>query len=248
MIITKEIFVKKTVFILLSFILFISNIYTLDISLLGQLGAGTPILRSPFATVQKAVAMQNGDFGIKSYQSAIFNTQGQVMSLFEFNPFFAMELGLGLRYSQQQTSYKNESIENSTKFQRFDFTVPVNFRVQYSYSLNSKNFEHMITYASIGPKISVPFLTGYTEDILGSSYEGSVNSVNIDLSFSLGQEIKVIQDYFVGIRVSYDLNLIDTVSESLAQRDSDTEENFVNNYGNTYHDDFTVYLTFRKVL
>ncbi len=239
---------KKPAFIFLGIILFAVNIYSVDVSFSGQLGAGTPVLRSSFATVQKAVALQNGDFGIKSYKEAIFNVQGQGIILLEITPFLATEFGLGLRYSQQFTAHKNASVENSTNFQRFELTLPINFRAQFSYPLDSLLFDYMTTYATIGPKISFPFLYGYTEDILGSEYQGFAGSVNLDLSFSVGQEVRIMQGFFAGIRVSYDLNLVDTISKSLAQGDSDTEENFIDNYGKTYHDDFTVYLTIRKMM
>ncbi len=239
---------KKSAFIVFIILLGVIKIYAIDLSLSAQLGAGSPVMRSSYATVQKAVAMQNGDYGIKSYKPAIFNIQGQGIMLLEFTPNLGMEIGLGLRYSQHRTAHEQGSNLNLVKFQRLEVTFPLYFRAQYRYAFDFDLFDNLTTYATIGPKVSLPFLYDYREDIYGNLFQTPANSVNLDISFSLGHDIEIEQDVFVGLRFGYDLNIIDTISDSVAQGDADQKETFIDNYGHSFHDDFTVYISYRKMM
>ncbi len=169
--------------------------------------------------------------GLESTLDLLFESRIDVM--IEILPYLALETGIGQRLSMNFYDGTIPIVEGvleagaRTTIQRLEFTVPIMIRGQYE-------FERQLLYASVGVKLGIPMTNSYVttsmplfdieEDLLDSKF-------SMDVSFALGLEGRLGDANYLGVRLSYDLNVI---------KPFDNKE-----IDDFYHDSFGAALTYR---
>ena len=157
----------------------------------------------------------------------------------EILPFLALETGIG---------YDNVGMMYATTFgflgestfviNKSQIYIPVMLRGQYEYEMG-------LTYASVGVKLGIPlgdeYLGGF-EGLFAST--GDVLSLktskfSMDVSFAIGQEFRLGDANYLGIRVAYDLNVIQNFDTDQLKKTAWAE------YESHFMDDVEFLVTYR---
>ncbi len=226
---------KKIIAVMIAMFTIGTSVYALEVSVGASVGLGPSFLRGEDAkTFDKMYSTVYGKpMGVNFYP--------QLDVMVEFLPFLALETGLGSKIIST-VSYQDTNNPDSVQanFQKFlNFNIPIMIRGQYEYSLG-------VTYASVGVRLGFNligsdyhFLSGLPEG--SSTEEASLfksSPFNMDIAFAVGQEFRLGDANYLGIRIGYDLNVI---------RPYDTKA--LNDIGlespSLFHDDITFSLTYR---
>lgn len=175
--------------------------------------------------------------GIKAegFKSVLdFLIEGRIDLMVEFSPYLALETGIGQKisfiyYEGMTPPILGISVVARTILQRLEFTVPIMIRGQYE-------FERQLVYASVGVRLGIPLTNSYvlaTVPSLGQEKNVLDSKFSMDVAFALGLEGRLGDANYLGVRVSYDLNVI----EPFDTKDLDEEDFF--------HDSFGIALTYR---
>ena len=140
-----------------------------------------------------------------------FLIESRIDVMVEFSPYLALETGIGQRLSMFvydgaiPTPIPGISVGMQNVIQRLEFIVPVMLRGQYE-------FERQLIYASVGVKLGIPITNSYVFSQVPSFdiKENLVDSkFSMDVSFALGLEGRLGDANYLGVRLSYDLNVIE---------------------------------------
>ena len=205
---------KKTLLLTVLILSITSMAYSYEISVGGSFGAGLPILR--------------GDLELADDTSKLA-TKTKVDVMIEFMPFLALETGLGFKTSTFSTPIDGVATAESI-MSRKEIFIPVMARGQYEYDLG-------VSYISAGVNLGFPVSKDYTYATLdGETVEGrggvESSSFTMDVAFALGTEFRLGTSHYVGVRLSYDINVVTAY-------DSSDVSDVVN------QDDFTAGVTYR---
>ena len=176
-----------------------------EISVGGAAGFAVPFFRGKDAKefVSALETMSGTD---KPFMSIAIPTRLDLMV--EILPFLAIETGIGYdNVGMIYTSTFGILGKSTFVINKSQIYIPVMLRGQYEYEMG-------LTYASVGVKLGIPlgdeYLGGF-EGILastGDSYSIKTSDFSMDVSFAIGQEFRLGKANYLGIRVAYDLNVI----------------------------------------
>ena len=137
--------------------------------------------------------------------------------MLEFTPYLALETGL--QYQNSVVRYDNidgyipvlfplPNIKGTVLFIENAIAIPLMARFQHEWS-------RVLLYGSIGPKFFIP-ITDYVsqnhiDDKIGTLPNIESRSFYMDVAFALGAEFRVGDANYIGIRTSYDLNVISPI-------------------------------------
>ena len=126
--------------------------------------------------------------------------------MIEVLPFLAIETGLG--YESTGIGYRHEELFQGVVLNKVQMFVPVMLRGQYEYKLG-------VSYASVGVKLGFPLLPymPYGSDDIYFGFDSPFDEIksskfSMDVSFAIGQEFRLGDANYLGIRIGYDLNVI----------------------------------------
>ncbi len=220
---------KKLVAVLAAMFVVSTAAYALDLSVGVSGGAGIPFLRGDFADeMDKGMEESNKMDGISVKDSAL-SWNAQLDVLLTFMPFLALETGVGFSSSSKTytTTYSDSSDKSETemefKFQRMQVYIPIMARGQYEYEVGGLG---MLSYLSAGVKLGIPVADFYTMEYTKYIENGvdllkdftddqkkvtmaEAAGFTMDISFAIGQEFKLADVHYVGLRIGYDLNVLD---------------------------------------
>jgi len=217
---------KKVIFVMIAMFAISTAIYAVEVSVGASIGLGPTFLRGEDAkTLDEMYRKAYGEpMGVHFYP--------QFDVMIEFLPYLALETGLGSKVisavSYQETGNPNSEQANFQKF--LNINVPLMLRGQYEYSLG-------VSYISVGVRLGFDVLGfdyHFSSDLDGSQetiLEGS--PFNMDIAFAVGQEFRLGDANYLGIRIGYDLNVV---------RPYDTTN--IEEFG-LFHDDLTFSITYR---
>lgn len=147
------------------------------------------------------------DYGVVSFAPMI-----QFDIVIEYLYFFAIETGVGytkssLAYNGEQTRVNGRIQYTEARFTREEITIPLMFRGQL-------DFYSIITYTSIGVKFGIPlskkyytyYVNGREQDL--GNLENNGSDFTLDVAFAVGMEGLVGQSSYLGLRLGYDLSII----------------------------------------
>ena len=156
------------------------------------------------------------DFGSDAEESN-FAILPQVDVLIEFSDYFALETGLGYRYSKATFSGSEGSDSLEILAVSQGVSIPLIFRTQLGYDLNWDFVTRGITYLGLGIDICFNSQKCTVEGTFGSGGSFSSKATGSQpLFFTIvaGQEFQVAKDHFVGLRFDVDLDFSFITSHS----------------------------------
>ena len=218
--------IMKLLFVFVALFAFSTVSYGVEFSLGGSFGGSIPFFRGSdskdFTSILEATS------GDRKPDRGGFHYQADLM--LEFNPYFAIETGLG--YTMSSINYNDErliTVDNQNLY------IPLMLRGQYEWTRNT-------FYASVGVKLGFPmgreYLSGiYIQPILTPSIEKSTFSM--DASFAIGSELRIGKANYFGIRIGYDLNVLQTFDKK------EFKKYVPGNPLNNFIDDVNFSLTYR---
>ena len=197
--------IKKLMLVFVALITISTVSYAVETSLGGSVGYGISYLRGDFRdTITETAEKLSGRDKPSSYLIA-----STIDVMIEILPYLAIETGLG--YDEGGISYleKNNATHSRVIFNNSKLYIPLMLRAQYEYKLG-------VTYASVGVKFAFPqgddFLS-ITEP-LDNNY-GMLNSdFAMDVAFAIGQEFRLGDANYVGVRIGYDLNVLSPLDKN----------------------------------
>ena len=242
---------NKLLCIIIALIVVNTSAYALDISLGGSFGAGGPIFRG----LDYKKSMGNVDLlkeTFPNFKKTTFAIVPQVDLMLEFIPFLALETGLGFKYStlNYSDSIQAGDIKAGGKIAtRSEIFIPVMLRSQFEYKLG-------VTYISTGLKIGIPVSDYLLQENEYPSFNkkkiiiAKASVFTLDIAFAVGQEFKIANSHYLGIRVGYDMNVLRPYATSVAVvvESGDTvpsEEETMLDDTDWFQDNFAVALTYR---
>ena len=216
--------------------------YAIEVSVGASFGAGMPIFRGTnYKDTIDGIKHQFPDA-----KKTTFTLIPQIDVMIEFIPFLALETGLGFKYSTLKYVETLDRAEIDVSYTRSKIYIPIMLRGQFEYSLG-------VTYISAGIKLGFP-VSDYDVTALkdlnysDQTFEHSIDAspFTLDIAFALGQEFRIVTSHYVGVRIGYDLNVVEPFAT--ASKDdfkNGTEIKAFPDYFHWFHDDFTVALTYR---
>ena len=237
--------IKNLLCVMIVMFAFSASSYAVEYSLGFSTGGGLPIFRGEdFGDYDKGIDDLISSLDDDPLKRKItIDTSLDVMVA--FLPYLALETGVGFKnsiYLRSGVGMLATSV-NST-FSRNEVYVPIMVRGQYEYKIG-------VTYLSAGVKLGFGLADyeTYTVSILGIGQQGTIKSspISLDVAFSLGQEFKVKQNHFLGLRFNYDLNVIAPYAVSERDGQGSLESGTMLKGIDWYHDDFSVEFTYRYV-
>lgn len=207
---------KKILLVLITLFSFSAASYAVEVSFGAsmQWGIGNSVLRgndfNDYESHLKSLDF-NGLFDISFVPS--------INIMLEFSPFFAIETGLyynnsTLRYdiiSIGRTpiwGFPYPDIDGTVVFGESTLEIPIMLRLQYEWT-------RVLLYGSVGPKFIIPVADyvwqNWIEDGLGTLPDIESRDFYMDVAFALGIEFRAGKANYIGIRVSYDLNVISPI-------------------------------------
>ncbi len=242
---------NKLLYIIVALIVVNTSAYALDISLGGAFGVGLPIFRGlDYKKRMGNVGLLKETF--PNFKKTTFAIVPQVDLMLEFIPFLALETGLGFKYStlNYSDSIQDGDIKTGGKIvTRSEFFIPVMLRSQFEYKLG-------VTYISAGVKLGIPV----SDYLLQENEYPTLNNKKIiiakasvftlDIAFALGQEFKIANSHYLGVRVGYDMNVLRpyATSAGVVAESGDTvpsEAETMLDDTDWFQDNFAVALTYR---
>ena len=197
--------IKNLLCVMIAIFAFSASSYAVEVSVGGSLGGGIPVMRGDFRdTITETAEKISGRDKPSSYLIA-----STIDVMIEILPYLAIETGLG--YDEGGIWYleKNNATHSRVIFNNSKLYIPLMLRAQYEYKLG-------VTYASVGVKFAFPegddFLS-ITEP-LDDNY-GMLNSdFAMDVAFAIGQEFRLGDANYLGVRIGYDLNVISPLDKN----------------------------------
>ncbi len=184
--------------------------YAIEVSIGTSLGAGFPIFRG---ATYNAYSTSINTLYPNAEKLGYSLNMPTIDVMVEILPAFAIETGLGYRYSTWQNSYTNLGVNTIDSFTRSELYIPIMLRGQSKYGIG-------MTYVSAGIKMGFPLSSSYAvkktyssdEQFLVGVIDAAAAKFVLDASFAVGQEFKLAEVHYLGIRVSYDLNILNAFS------------------------------------
>ncbi len=204
--------------------------YAVDLSVGVTGGAGIPFMRFTDSDYEKNF----NDMRKDSDNVLDLSWNVQVDVLFTFIPYLALETGVGfssstMTYANTETDSPKKGDYSTMAFQRMQVYIPIMARGQYEYEVGGLG---MLSYLSAGVKLGIPVADAMaiygkydgkdyytTEDYYKAAYNMSLSDdqkkmykaadFTMDVSFAIGQEFKLADVHYVGLRIGYDLNVLD---------------------------------------
>ena len=218
--------IKNLLCVMIVMFAFSASSYAVEFSLGSSFGGSVPFFRGSdskdFTSILEATS------GDTKPSRGGFHYQADLM--LEFSPYFAIETGLG--YSMSSITYSDErliTVDNQNLY------IPIMLRGQYEWTRNT-------FYVSAGVKLGFPmgreYLSGiYIQPRLTPSIEKS--KFSMDASFAIGSELRIGKANYLGIRIGYDLNVIQTFDKK------EFEKYVPSNPVNNFIDDVNFSVTYR---
>ena len=247
--------IKKLMFVFVFVALFAFSAvsYGVEVSVGFSVGAGLPIFRGEYVVdYLKGIDDVLSTIEEDSRNTSRVTLDNRVDVMVTFLPYLALETGVGYKFSYYRTSgVGSQGLIMRTaiaEISRSGIYIPLMLRGQYEYKIG-------VTYLSAGVKVGFSGMNYHTlkeySGILGldNLSQGTIKSspISLDVAFSLGQEFKVKQSHFLGLRVNYDLNVVAPYAVSERDSEGKLESGTILKGTDWYHDDFTVQFTYRYV-
>ena len=239
--------IKNLLCVMIVMFAFSASSYAVEYSLGFSTGGGFPIFRG------EDDYSKNIDDLISSIDDNPFKRKVTIDTSIDvmvaFLPYLALETGIGYKFSSYMNMGGSSSILSTTTATGFitrnEVYIPIMLRGQYEYKIG-------VTYLSAGVKMGFGLsdyhdLTLTSAGIIGGlGVQATIKQspISLDVAFSLGQEFKVKERHFLGLRVNYDLNVV--APYAVSDRDDPKEGTFFNDVDFS-HDDFSVEFTYRYV-
>ncbi len=216
-------------------------VLSIDVSVGGSFGLGLPLFRgSAYEEIQSSLG-QLGGFGGSAEESK-FAYAPQIDAVIVFNPFVAVETGVGFLSSVETRTVSIFGGSTESVMKRTQITIPVMIRGSYEYGLDLGPISSGITYLSAGAKLGLPVASYSTStgSVLGVTFSDEVDAASfvLDIAFAVGQEFKFAEKHFLGMRVGYDLNV-------LTPLDEDATSNLSGSDVELFHDNLLFGITYR---
>ncbi len=228
---------KKKISVLVLFIVMVSASFAVDFSIGTSFGIGFPNLRGSDyeKTIDEMDIAEAKDPGL-DFDDEEISLSPRIDVLMEFTPYLALETGLGFKYSQEYYDAVSAAGKIKFKFNRTELYIPIMLRGQIPYAINAGFLTGGLTFLSAGVKLGTGFGDYYEAEVVSLTeprYENNKAAPFImDIALSLGQEFKLGSSHFVGLRVNYDINILQPFDDEGYAID-------------LTHDDFTVALSYR---
>ena len=236
--------VKNLLCVMIAMFVFSASSYAVEYSLGFSVGGGSPIFRGEddfSKTIDDVISGLDGD---PFKMEGTFDASMDVMV--SFLPYLALETGIGYKYSSYMRMGSGTGLLATTltgSISRSELYIPIMVRGQYEYKIG-------VTYLSAGIKMGFGLSDNYLTITETIGFLGGIQStiesspISLDIAFSFGQEFKVKQNHFLGLRVNYDLNVV--APYAVSDRNDPKEGTFFNDVDFS-HDDFSVEFTYRYV-
>ncbi len=206
----KKNVMRKTKFCFLVLLLCVPiSTFAMDISVGGSFDLGLSVVRGGYRNNLGDIQEMFSDAGRESYAKVNYLAFApKVDVLLEFNENFGLETGVGYRNAKSDFDFEYSDGIQYTSFIRNEVLIPVMFRGQFSYDRDSK-----VMFLSVGPKLGIPLDNEYFSETLRGALNGTIKfpaaPVFLDLGISIGQDYRVGNNTYFGIRANYDINLLE---------------------------------------
>ena len=244
--------IKKLMFVFVALFAFSTASYAVEYSLGFSTGGGFPIFRGEDGIDY----IKNIDDTISALDDDPFKrkvtTDTSIDVLVAFLPYLALETGIGYKFSSYMSMgsslYFGTVTTATASITRNEVYIPIMVRGQYEYEIG-------VTYLSAGVKLGFGLTDYYDLTVTsvgfpgGAGVQGTIKQspISLDVAFSLGQEFKVKERHFLGLRANYDLNVIAPYAVSERDSQGSLESGTMLKGIDWYHDDFSVEFTYRYV-
>ncbi len=232
---------KRIVLVLILMAIVVAPALAIDISVGGSFGLGLPILRgSDYDDVQKTLeSFEDAGGDLDEDKIAFYPQIDAVISMI---PFLSLETGVGFLSSKETQSVSIMGATVDTDFMRTEIVIPTMVRGSFEYPLQLGLASAGVTYISVGTKLGIPLASymTYKGDIPGASFDQEIDAapVVLDVAFAIGQEFRLGEKNYIGIRVAYDLNV-------LAPYDEEDVDAVSSDLSDLRHDNLLFGITYR---
>ncbi len=212
---------KKILLAILTIFIISMSSYAIEYSLGASVGVSPAYLRGSdelyYSSVAEILSGDNDPYRFGYVPSVNF--------MIEPLAFLAIETGVAW-----ETIFISYSGMSNISFNKSQISIPISLRGQYEYKLG-------VTYASVGLKFGIPLSQYFLDDSSRYSSIFSESSISIenssfsmDVIFAIGQEFRLGDANYLGIRVSYDLNVVSSINkEQFSSIGLDTPSLFIDN-------------------
>ncbi len=232
---------KRIVSVLILVAIAVTPVLAIDISVGASLGLGLPFLRgSDYEEAQKTLDAFVDAGGSLDESKLAFAPQ--IDAVISMIPFLSLETGVGFLSSKETQSVSVMGATVDTEFMRSEIVIPTMIRCSYEYPMQLGMATAGVTYLSVGTKLGIPlgsYMTSKADlPAVGIDQEIDAAPVVLDLAVAVGQEFKLGEKNYLGIRVGYDFNL-------LAPYDEEDPEAVSSDLSDLRHDNLLFGLTYR---
>ena len=213
-----------------------STAEAVEVSVGGSAGFGVPFFRGKDA---KDFTSMLENMSGSPYPFMSFSIPARLDLMIEVLPFLAIETGVGYENTGMMYNLSLGLLKSSTfVINKSQVYIPVMLRGQYEYKIG-------VTYLSVGVKLGIPlgedYLSGFDGVLSGSAntYTIKTSDFSMDVSFAIGQEFRLGDANYLGIRIGYDLNVIQNFDTK------DLKDAGLEAYESHFMDDIEFALTYR---
>ncbi len=258
----------KKLFLIMAMIMSVAAVsQAATLSVGGMLGGGINFFRGADSEDMDKMLDMDNDMTGASKRSYNFNALVNAVAM--FSPSLGVEVGLGFKYSTRSiySSYldtdakyattKNTTVELENGYRRMEVNLPIMLRGQFEYEIGVPMVSYFVGGLKLGFQLSDYMFyeatyNGTTHDIRNKteSTEGltlnddyNLDFFMLDISFGVGQEVKINDKIYLGLRISYDINVVSPARVYTYPDKNDAEVNW-----NLYHDDLVFSVTLRYLL
>lgn len=204
----------KNIFFILIFLSISSKIYMFDFSIgFNVLGAGSSFSRGEDYKKKLDSLSNNNTKQMGLSKRYVLSDAINVNVRFGFNKYIALETGLGVNIKSSGYQYTNYGIYDEVMF-RYKLhllSLPILFITKYDIK------DKFNIYLAVGPKLNLKLKSDLYRTLINktinqtSVYEKnpySYTAFSMDINFSFGSEYQFMTNQYLGLRLSYNLNVM----------------------------------------